>query len=85
MNKTQVLQAPSHNSLGIWNVVNKVSTEDLRTIYKDTFVIIFAAIEVSLVHVFFDTLDFTSLADTPLVDFWELKGCRERSDRCRPC
>ena len=66
--------------MGVWKVINKVSMGNLKTIYRDTFVIIFAAIEASLVHMFLDIPDLTPLADTPLADLWGLRRCQERSD-----
>ena len=66
------------------NIVNEVSMGDLWITYGHTFVIIFSAIETSLVHVLFDTLDLTPLADTLLAYLSGLKGYRERNNRCRP-
>ena len=82
--RTWILRALSYNSLRIWKVVNKMLTRDLQTTYSDTFVMIFGAIEVSLVYVFFDIPDLILLPDTLLADFWRLRKYQEKSDGCQP-
>ena len=54
---------------GNLNIVNKMSMGDLWTIYIYTFIMIFAAIEASFVHMLLDTPDFTPLPDTLLAYF----------------
>ena len=82
--RTRALQAPGHNFSGTWTVINKVLTGYLQTTYGNTFVIVLAAIEASLVHVSFYTPNLTPLPKITMADFWGLWGCREQSDGCWP-
>lgn len=61
--------------------INRSKARKPWTTYADAFVVIFSIIKIAFIYIALNALDFTTLTNTMLINFWQLKKCEKNCDK----